>query len=216
LADPNRTEEAFRVVRAMDGGQGASLMRRFSESPEGPALLRDRPALGEVLIDRRRLEKMPKGSLGRAYLEFCRREGIGPEELLAERAYDDGVDADHRFVYDRMRDSHDLFHVVLGADTDLVGELAVITFTAAQTLSPGVALLCLGGYIKALTVPQLGVSSRGLARQAFYRARVATYLAAAPWEALMPIHLDTVRSRLGVVPIPPYGHVSASAYRVAA
>ncbi len=81
--------------------------------------------------------------MGRAYLAFCDREGITPGGLVEASMLEDRDLLEPRFRYmaDRLRDSHDLWHVVTGYRTDLLGENAVLAFTAAQTDSVGVGVL---------------------------------------------------------------------------
>lgn len=207
VQDPNRTEDAFAVLRAVDGGGIERMHRRFAASPEGRALLRERPSLLEALSDREALEALPEGSLGRAYLAFCEREGISPGGLVDASDPEERAELDPDFLYvaDRMRDSHDLWHVVTGCRTDLAGELAVLAFTTAQTQSAGVAVLTLGGFLHSFVLPrELGRRGRRLVREAVARGLAAEWLPVAGWEELLPLPLEEVRARLGVRPMPAY------------
>src|SRR5687767_4124801 len=122
IRDPNDTEQAFRIVRALDGPHSERFFIRFAQSEGGKKLLRERPSILAALSDRASLEAMPEGSLGRAYLAFCEREGISPGGLVeaSELEERDKLDPDFRYMADRMRDSHDLWHVVTGYRTDLL------------------------------------------------------------------------------------------------
>jgi ubiquinone biosynthesis protein COQ4 len=208
IADPTKTEEAFRIIRAIDAGGIDRLHARFRESPKGRALLEDRPALLSLLEDRDTLEAMPEGSLGRAYLEFCDAEGITPGGLVEASHFDEvdeEVDEELRYVADRMRDSHDLWHVVVGCRTDLAGELAILAFTTAQTESIGVGVLTLAGYARSFTLPkELGGEGRRLVKAAWHRARNAAFLPVADWESLLAKPLSEVRAELNVEPVPAY------------
>lgn len=44
-------------------------------------------------------------------------------------------------VSGRMRDTHDLWHVLTGYSGDVLGETALLGFIFAQTGNPGVALI---------------------------------------------------------------------------
>jgi len=206
LADPDATEEAFNVVRAVDGGGLERIYRRYQAEPTGARMLRERPSLLETLSDRAALESMPEGSLGRAYLAFSDREGISPGGLVEASEHEERelLDPDRRFIVDRMRDSHDLWHVVTGLRTDLAGELSVLSFTTAQTGSIGVAFLVLAGYAHSFTLPDMGERGRRLARESFARGRRAEWLPIAEWEELLPLPLDQVRAELGITAVPVY------------
>ena len=154
-------------------------------------------------MDRERLRALPEGSLGRAYLRFCEQHGITADGLIAASEQGDLSDrpADERLVAARMRDAHDLWHVVAGYQTDLIGEASVLAFTFAQTKNPGIALIVLLAYLR-----QGGMRGgvRPVLRQAFARGRRAAWLPAADWEALLPRPLDDVRRELGLGNPPSY------------
>ncbi len=206
LADPEQTEEAFNVVRAIDAGGLDRLYRRFSSTEEGRRLLRDKPSLLAALSDTASLAAMPEGSLGRAYLAFCAREGITPGGLVEASAPTDAdiIDEDHRFIAERMRDSHDLFHLVTGCRTDLAGELGVLAFTTAQTGSLGTGFLVAAGYLHSFSLRDMGGAGRRMAREMFARGLRAEWFPTADWERLLASPIDDVRIELGLTAVPVY------------
>lgn len=84
---------------------------------------------------------MPAGSLGREYLHFLERENITAQGLVQASDVEPGAswqdDAHLVYLRDRLRDTHDLWHVVTGYHGDLVGEGALLAFSFAQTWNPG-------------------------------------------------------------------------------
>jgi ubiquinone biosynthesis protein COQ4 len=195
--DPDDTGQVFKIVAALSGDTHGRMVRRYQKSQVGQRLLSERRALVPVLADRERLRALPEGSLGRAYLRFCEQAGITAEGLVAASQEGDLSDrsADEQFVASRMRDSHDLWHVVAGYQTDLVGEASVLALTVAQTKNPGIALIVLLAYLR----PRGGsLLSRAVLRQAFGRGLRARYMPAADWEALLAQPLDEVRRQLGL------------------
>jgi len=207
LADPTATEEAFRIIRAVDAGGIDRLHERFRATPRGRALLDERPDLLTLLRDREALSALPEGSFGRAYLAFCESEGITPGGLVEASDFEERelLDEELRYIADRMRDSHDLWHVVVGCRTDLAGELAILAFTTAQTESIGVGVLTLAGYARSFTLPnELGLEGRKLVKAAWARARNAEWLPVARWEELLALPLDEVRTKLNLDPVPTY------------
>ncbi|MCB9595506.1 MAG: ubiquinone biosynthesis protein [Sandaracinaceae bacterium] len=206
LADPEQTEEAFTIVRAIDNGGIDRLYRRFQSTEAGRRLLRERPSLLAHIQDADALAAMPAGSLGRAYFDFCQREGLVPGGLIDASLHEDRalLDADRLFVADRMRDSHDLFHVVLGCRTDLAGELGVLAFTTAQTGSLGTGFLVAAGFAHTFTLPDSGGPGRRMVREMLARGRRAEWFPTADWEALLLRPLDEVRVELGITSVPVY------------
>ena len=206
IQDPSRTEEVFTVVRNLDPRRLHRLHARMGRSAAGRELLRDRPSLLPWLVDREALAAMPDGSLGRAYLAFCHREGIDPGGLVAASTVEHSPvhDTELRWIDDRLRDSHDLWHVVLGCRTDLIGELSVLTFGVMQTRNRGIAALVLTGFLRSFKVPEVGRRLRRLLVHALLAGRRAMWLPEARWEELLPLSLVEVRQRLGVTPLPAY------------
>jgi len=69
------------------------------------------------------------GLVGARHAEFFDRFGA---EVMALDAGD---------LRNRMRDTHDLWHVVTGYKGDLVGEASLLAFLFAQTRNPGVGFI---------------------------------------------------------------------------
>lgn len=206
IRDPNATEEAFRVVRALDGGHVERLVERMKTTAAGRRLLAERPNLLDALSDRERLAAMPEGSLGRAYLAFCDREGITPGGLIEASESDerDRFSEEVLYIGDRLRESHDLWHVVAGYRTDLAGENAVLAFTASQTGSNGVFVLAASGYVASWLLNRDVGTGRALTREAWKRGKRAAWLPEAYWEELLEKPLDEVRAMLRLADVPTY------------
>jgi ubiquinone biosynthesis protein COQ4 len=206
VANPDDTSQAFRVIGALSGNSGERLLRRFRRSPQGRALLRRKPRLGEVLSDVRRLQALPQGSLGRALGDFFAGEQIDSAGLAAasrdaygERAPAETSD-DLLWLMERLRDQHDLMHVLTGYGRDLRGEAAVLAFTSMQSRNPGVAFIPLYALWRAGVRSELG----RLVRQGFRRGRRARWLLDVDWEAELETPLDTLRERLRLGEPPRY------------
>lgn len=110
-----------------------------------------------------------------------------------------------------MRDGHDLWHVVTGYETDLIGEASVLAFTASQTESPGTTLLVAGGYLRSLGFPRgIGHTARTQIRAAWRRGKSAAWLPAVEWEKRLREPLDVVRAELGLGAPPVYEKLRVS------
>ena len=203
LDDPEDTAKAFAVVRALDRGHVSRLFHRFAGDHGGRALLEMRPSLLASLTNRDALQRMPPGSLGRSYLDFCDREGIvlGGLVELSEDPERDRLPPDLRFMADRLRDSHDLWHVVTGCRTDLPGELAILAFTAAQTGALGVGTIVAAGYLRSFTQPMVNAEGRALVRSAWRLGRTAAWLPGVRWEDHLTRPLEEVRRELRIRPL---------------
>lgn len=210
--DPDDLPRVFTIIESLPGRAPQRTLGRMRRSPSGRALLAERPSIAPLLSDRGALAALPAGSLGRAYLAFAEREQISAQGILdandAGRLYAEGeVDADDAFMADRMRDTHDLWHVVTGYGADLRGETAVLAFSYAQTRHPGVALVI--GLAVLRRVPGIV----GLVRDAYRRGARASFLPAVRWEELLARPLAEVRAELGVEPAPPYERLESATLR---
>jgi ubiquinone biosynthesis protein COQ4 len=204
LRDPDDTAQVFRIIDALSGNTVGRTLRRMRRGA-GARLVAERPSLIDMLRDRDVLGRLPAGSVGRGYLEFVTRERITAEGLVdaselggARKGWGEPLAPDEQFVADRMRDSHDLWHVVTGYHGDLVGEAALLAFTLAQTYNTGIAFIVLAA------LPKLPADARRLVLGAFLRGMRAAWLPEQPWEDLLALPLDEVRERLRLGPAPSY------------
>jgi ubiquinone biosynthesis protein COQ4 len=204
LRDPDDTRQVFKIVDALSGKSGERLFRRFRATASGARILHEKCDLLNALCQRDRLAALPPGSLGRSYLDFVTREQITADGLVAAsleaREQVEELSEDYRRTMERLRDMHDLWHVVAGYGRDLVGEASLLAFSFAQTWNPGLGFIAGVAYLRIGDVP----GARGLIREAFRRGRRAAWLPGEDWEALLARPLDEVRSRLRVGEPPRY------------
>ncbi|HXK25269.1 MAG TPA: Coq4 family protein [Myxococcota bacterium] len=202
IADPERTDQVFELIDALAGDAGERHFQRFLLTDDAPRLLAEKPSLLRALCDRARLEALPAGTLGREYARFMRAGGIEAQGLVdasmeADRRTGElPLDPDRDWFYARIRDMHDLWHVLTGYGRDLAGEATLLAFTHAQTRNRGILAIVLAAVAKGPKSLDLWWP-RYLLR-AWLRGRRAVLLAATPWEELLPLPLAEVRRRLRV------------------
>ena len=102
------------------------------ERGEGRDLLHDRAEIADTDLDT--LRALPEHSLGREFARFLDREGIRLEGLAQPTPYTPGEA--EAYLMRRMRQSHDLWHVLLGLGTQGHQEVLVHCFSVAQTGLP--------------------------------------------------------------------------------
>lgn len=205
LRNPDDTKQVFTIIDALSGRSGARMFERFRKTPTGVRILEERRSLLATLSDREALRALPEGSLGRVYAEFTEREQISADGLV-----DASVEGGRRFDFgeqrrlfgERLRDMHDLWHVVTGYGRDLLGEASLLAFSYAQTRNRGVGFIVLVAWLKARGAE--GRPFRALLRGGYRRGKEAAWLPAADWEALLAKPLDEVRRELRVGPLPVY------------
>lgn len=223
LKDPDDTAQVFRIIEALSGNHGDKMLKRLRASRTGARLLEERPNLAARLCDRAALEKLPDGTLGREYLRFLDSEGISAEGLV--KASVEGTTlygtAELEFFRDRMRDSHDLWHVLTGYKGDLVGEAALLAFSFAQTKNPGVGFIISIGFLRgganrgAQRRPGPPPQVRRMILEGFRHGTRAEWLPAVEWEKLLEHRVEDVRKLLGIEKIGHYEEVRSKDYKAA-
>jgi ubiquinone biosynthesis protein COQ4 len=208
INDPERTEQVFVIIRAMSGNSLQKAYARFRTTGTGQLILAENRQLLETLQNREALKTLPPGSLGRAYLQFVESENISADGLVAASNYESEMtDPGFHLYANRMRDMHDLWHVVTGYGRDTFGEACLLAFTYAQTRNRGVGIIALVAMIKLSR--EIGAGVRGAVWQAYRAGRNAAWMPAQDWEALLAQPLESVRHHLNIQPPGRYQTISS-------
>jgi ubiquinone biosynthesis protein COQ4 len=149
IADKEDTEQVFHIIAALRGKKFRNIAKKFWFSDKGQQILGSSQRLIDILDDHAALKKLPAGTVGRAYVDFMEREGLTAAGLEAEYAkfegngqrFNDGIDR----YGDRLRDTHDMLHVLTGYGRDALGEQCVLAFTYAQNRNLGVGFIAYAG-----------------------------------------------------------------------
>ncbi|MDA1075150.1 MAG: Coq4 family protein, partial [Proteobacteria bacterium] len=210
LKDPEQTQEVFTIVRALSGKSILRGHNRFTRTSMGKQIIDEQRNLLTVLNDRDYLAGLPAGSLGRAYLEFVIANNITADGLVeASEVQADPIAAEYSLYGSRLRDSHDLWHVVTGYNTDTSGEDCLLGFTYAQTRNPGIAFIAITGGFKLFREGRRGIFKA--LWEGFRAGRTAQWLPAADWETLLTRPLHDVRESLNVTLPVSYPRLSLAA-----
>lgn len=200
IADSERTDQVFVLLDALGGPTDEAGFQAFAADPAGSRQLEERPDLLAALSDHDSLRALPEGSFGRAYLDFMEEAGLNAKDLIeaeaAGTAAQADLDPDRRWLADRGRDSHDLWHVLTGYGRDEAGEVGLLAFTYANYPNPGIGAILL---VALLIGPKtLRFAFERYLLQAYRRGRAAD-LDFAPYEDWLCLPLDEARKRAGIV-----------------
>ena len=199
INDPEDTRQVFNVIRALSGDSLQKGFRRFSQLPLGREILERDRELVDVLKDQDQLRARNPDSLARAYYDFVTSESLTADGLVDASKPDElqpVQDPELERYAARLRDQHDLWHVLTGYGRDELGEVCLLAFTYAQTRNRGLGVIMLVGAFKLRQA--LGGGVFRAAFRAFRAGRRAAWLPAQNWEALLPKPIDEVRSQLGL------------------
>ena len=164
---------------------------RLQRDAEGRRLLAERPRLDSSHVDLDALERLPEGTLGHEFARFLRAHGITPDSFRHPVDYFEDVPA---YVTLRLRQTHDLWHLLTGYPPTTCGELVLSAFIFAQVGAPSSLLVALLGPIR------YGLGQRGLKRQilgAYRRGRATRRLTSFFWEEHWSEPLESVRAQVG-------------------
>lgn len=199
IQDPEQTDQVFIIIRAMAGDALERAFDRFRKTPTGQKILAEKRDILDMLEDRQALAALPAGSLARTYLAFVENEHLSANGLVdASHAEEVFNNEDLKRFGERMRDTHDLWHVLTGYGRDTFGEACLLAFTYAQTRNRGLGLIALIGAVK--LTKAIGPGVKGAMWQAYRAGKRAAWLPQQDWEALLPEPLSRVRQQLNINP----------------
>ena len=150
IADKEDTEQVFHIIEALNGSALLKDLERFAQTEKGQRRLKERRFLAPILDEKRgEMRQLPLGTLGRTYADFMDREGLTGMGLVEEsekfrshyKSYDDTI----QWYANRLRDTHDMFHVLSGYGRDAIGEDALLSFSYSQNKGPGIMFISFMG-----------------------------------------------------------------------
>lgn len=208
--DPQDTKQVFLLTEAVKGRSPFTMLARFRADAQGRQRLAERRKLIATLRRTDWLASLPPGTLGRVYHDFLAEENLSAQGLVelsmsaGNVTPDDG--SDRHYIGCRLRDMHDLFHVLAGYGRDELGEVCVLAFSYPHQHTRSFAIIALLGAFtlqRRLRVP--GVLRA--AWQAWQHGRRAAWLPVLPLEDLLARDLAELRRELRIQPPTHYLHV---------
>lgn len=177
----------------LDGNVYASLARKLQRSEAWRRMLREHPSLQAGDLDLDALERLPEGTLGRAYAHYYRDNKISPFATTLD------IKSDVDFIAKRYRETHDLLHVLTGYGTGVMGEMELQAY-ALGNLGIRTAMLILAvGTLGQLKGRQAGVASSEYLRRvraAYHRGRASPQFLDFWFEHHWETPVTTLRARL--------------------
>ena len=211
-------ETVFRLLRPFHGPEFDALYDRVMADETGRRILREGRSLHPVLLDFDRLRALPSGTLGHEYVHFMESNEIDivsfEEASLRHMAREDYANDEAWTLANRLRDIHEIVHVLSGYGTDELGEMGELAFNIREDPRPKATRFAIR--INIVNFRKRGYRhTEAVIRRAFERSAARGILVGADWEAMMDWPLEDIRARLGISepepyePVPPTGRAPA-------
>ncbi|MEP1420457.1 MAG: Coq4 family protein [Erythrobacter sp.] len=204
IEDKEDTEQVFHIIEATKGKKSHRQAWDFIKSADGQLLMREQAVIPPMLDDHARWADLPDNSVGKHYIRFMEREGLTAQGLVDEShkwAPPEALPQDlTQWYFDRLRDTHDLFHVLTGYGRDALGETSLLGFSYSQNHNNGVFFIAYAGahQIKKMTGTKAPLYAS--VREGQRNGKAAAKLAHLDVTALMREDIDKARARLGIKP----------------
>jgi ubiquinone biosynthesis protein COQ4 len=190
--NPDDTQQVFYLAYSVDRETLPLAAERMRAHSSGRELMARKPAIDKEHIDLTALRALPETTLGGAYARMLQQKNLDPD--LFKRP--PGLPEDLAYVAQRARQTHDLWHVLTGLDTNIPGEVALQAFTYEQLHQNfSKLIMTFGQLFFGAKYPHM----KKLAERARLAGAGAPFLLAVAWEELWAEPLSDLREcfRLG-------------------
>ncbi|MEM1197437.1 MAG: Coq4 family protein [Pseudomonadota bacterium] len=202
VEDKEDTEQVFHIIESTKGKASHKQAADFVRSPEGQRFLREETDIPAMLDDHARWADLPENSVAQRYMAFMKREGLSAQGLVEEsHKWAPPQDRPQDLIewyFNRLRDTHDLFHVLTGYGRDALGEACLLAFSYSQNYNRGVLFIAYAGARQIKKVSRTKAPLYSAVREGQRLGKLASKLAHEDVEALMREDFDAARQRLGI------------------
>ena len=198
LANGDDTAQVFRIMRALNVGNAPENFARLIATAQGGRIASDQVELAQRFSDPAFVASFAPGTVGAAYRDFLRTTGYSADGLVEVSRLDDEGDVAHPYAWmgRRIRDSHDIWHVLTGYQADeSLGEAALVAFSYAQVGGLGWAFIGAAASLKSLRATG-GTLFAQAVLEGYRRGRKARWLAGEDYLTLLHEPMDAARRRL--------------------
>lgn len=182
-----------RLKRAVSDRDSFQLMIEFlSQHPQGKAAFENHPRVGN--LDPAQLKHLPANTLGSVYAEHMISNRLKPLEVQEE------VESDFQFFSAHIRETHDIWHIVTGCNTNILGEIQLEAFYVAQLKGSRfwLSLLAKNLLKAALYEPQVSTNYMDALVKGWVMGKQAKPLFGIAWNTLWETSLAEVRKSLNI------------------
>ena len=202
IADKEDTAQVFHIIQALNGDSTRRDLTKFMQSPSYQRFRERKTFLPDVLDDHAPLKALPKGTVGRTYVEFMEREGLTAHglvnESLEQRETYQEFDDDLLWYVNRLRDTQDMYHILTGYGRDALGEASLLGFTHSQHGGMGISFIAYMGARQIAKVAPRGARVKAALAEARRNGKKAKRLIELDIESILDRPLADVRAELNI------------------
>lgn len=202
IDDKEDTEQVFHIIEATKGKRSHAQAHQFIRSPEGHRFLADGVDIAAMLDDHARWADCGPNTVAAHYMAFMKREGLSAAGLVAEShkwAPPESLPRDQtQWYFDRLRDTHDLFHVLTGYGRDALGEVSLLGFSYEQNHNTGILFISYAGARQIKKVSGTKAPLFAAIKEGRRLGREAAKIAHQDIAALMREDIGEARKRLNI------------------
>lgn len=204
VADKEDTKEVFFIIEALKGRKIGVQAKAFLATDAAHDFMQREETLpiADMLDDHDRWADCASNSVARHYIDFMKREGLTANGLVDESyawsPREDRPKDQIEWYVCRIRDTHDLYHVLTSYGRDALGEASLLGFSYSQNHNLGVRFIGFAGawQIRKVTGTKAPVFASVLEGQRLGKA--AAKITHQDIEALMHEDIDAARKRLNI------------------
>jgi ubiquinone biosynthesis protein COQ4 len=200
LANGDDTTQVFRIMRALNVGNAPMNYARLISTEEGGRLAYERLELAPRFADPAFVARFAPGTVGATYRTFLESTGYSADGLAEVSRINREEDVVHPYAWfgRRVRDTHDIWHVLTGYKADeSLGEACLVAFSYAQVGGLGWAFIGGAAALKSLKVTGNTLFAKAV-WEGYRLGRKARWISGEDYEALMAEPIDAARKRLGI------------------
>ena len=201
LANGDDTTQVFRIMRALNVGNGPMNYAKLIATDQGGRIAYDRVELAERFSDPAFVASFAPGTVGAAYREFLETTGYSADGLVAVSKLEpteDDLAHPYAWFGRRVRDTHDIWHVLTGYKADeSMGEAALVAFSYAQVGGLGWAFIGGAAALKSIKVTGGRLFAKAV-WEGYRHGRQAKWVSGEDYLTLLHEPLEAARRRLNI------------------
>lgn len=204
VADKEDTKQVFHIIEALKGRKSHEQAWDFIQSDTGHDLMirEDDLSIPDMLDDHSQWQDCAPNSVAQYYMAFMKREGLTANGLVDEShawAPPESRPNDQtEWYFNRLRDTHDLFHVLTGYGRDALGEAALLGFSFEQNHNLGVKFIAYAATREIKKTTQTTAPLYAAIKEGRRLGKAAAKIAHVDVAGLMREDIDEARKRLGI------------------